>query len=108
MSIVTKTGTAEVSDDLEFILSDATPDRYGDVVEANGWDLAWFRKNPIALFGHDNDFPIGTWDNVRVEGGDMPKAPSAASVRQNIARRSRQAYEVASLARNIGPMWRQR
>lgn len=71
MSIVTKTGTAEVSDDLEFVLSDATPDRYGDVVEAKGWDLAWFRKNPIALFGHDNDFPIGTWDNVRVDGGKL-------------------------------------
>lgn len=71
MSIVTKTGTADVSDDLEFVLSDATPDRYGDVVEAKGWDLAWFRKNPIALFGHDNDFPIGTWENVRVEGGKL-------------------------------------
>lgn len=71
MSIVTKTGTVEVSDDLEFVLSDDTPDRYGDIVEARGWDLAWFRKNPIALFGHDNDFPIGTWENVRVEGGKL-------------------------------------
>lgn len=71
MSIVKKIGAVDVSDDLEFVLSDATPDRYGDVVEAKGWDLAWFRKNPIALFGHDNDFPIGTWENVRVEGGKL-------------------------------------
>lgn len=71
MSIVKKVGAVEVSDDLEFVLSDATPDRYGDVVEARGWDLTWFRKNPIALFGHDNAFPIGTWENVRVEGGKL-------------------------------------
>lgn len=57
--------------DLEFVLSDDTPDRYGDVVEAKGWDLSWFKKNPIALFGHDNSFPIGVWENVRVEGGKL-------------------------------------
>ena len=68
---VVKEVASLVSDDLEFVLSDATPDRYGDVVEANGWELSWFRKNPIALFGHDNNFPIGTWENVRVEGGKL-------------------------------------
>ena len=67
MGIVVKVGTVDVSDDLEFVLSDATPDRYGDVVEARGWDLSWFKQNPIALFGHDNAFPIGTWENVRVD-----------------------------------------
>lgn len=67
MGIVVKVGTVDVSDDLEFVLSDATPDRYGDVVVARGWDLSWFKQNPIALFGHDNAFPIGTWENVRVD-----------------------------------------
>ena len=56
---------------LEFVLSDATVDRYGDVVEPKGWDLAWFKQNPIALFGHSASFPIGTWSNVRVEGGKL-------------------------------------
>lgn len=71
MSIMKKVGTVEVSDDLVFVLSDATPDRYGDVVEARGWDLGWFKRNPIALFGHDNAFPIGTWEDVRVEGNKL-------------------------------------
>ena len=71
MAIVKKVGAVEVSDDLEFVLSDATPDRYGDVVEAKGWDLTWFKQNPIALFGHDNAFPIGRWEDVRVEGGKL-------------------------------------
>jgi HK97 family phage major capsid protein/HK97 family phage prohead protease len=56
---------------LEFVLSDATVDRYGDVVDPKGWDLSWFVKNPIALFGHNAGFPIGTWSNVRVEGGKL-------------------------------------
>src|SRR5580765_8146113 len=42
----------------EYILSDATVDRYGDVVDSNGWLLDNFNKNPIALFNHNSDFPI--------------------------------------------------
>jgi HK97 family phage major capsid protein/HK97 family phage prohead protease len=67
MTIVRKAAAAEV-DGLEFVLSDETLDSYGDVVEAAGWDLRRFKKNPIALFGHSSGFPIGKWANVRVEG----------------------------------------
>lgn len=70
MTIIRKAATAEV-DGLEFVLSDETVDRMGDVISAKGWDLAWFKKNPIALFGHSSDFPIGKWANVRVEGGKL-------------------------------------
>ncbi len=59
---------ASDGDSLEFVLSDATVDRYGDIVDPSGWVLANFRKNPIALFGHSGGFPIGTWSNIRVEG----------------------------------------
>ena len=70
MTIIRKAATSEV-DGLEFVLSDETVDRMGDVISAKGWDLAWFKKNPIALFGHSSDFPIGKWANVRVEGGKL-------------------------------------
>lgn len=56
---------------LEFVLSDATVDRYGDIVEPDGWDLRNFKKNPIALFGHSSGFPIGTWADLRVDGGKL-------------------------------------
>jgi len=52
----------------EYILSDETVDRYGDVIVASGWDLSHFKNNPIALFNHDSDEVIGTWENVRIEG----------------------------------------
>lgn len=68
--IVHKT-VASSGDGMEFVLSDATVDRYGDVVEPGGWDLRNFKKNPIALFGHSGSFPIGKWSNLRVEGGKL-------------------------------------
>lgn len=70
MTMIRK-AVAEAGDGLEFVLSDATVDRYGDIVDPDGWDLSWFKKNPIALFGHNNAFPIGVWENVRVEGGKL-------------------------------------
>jgi HK97 family phage prohead protease/HK97 family phage major capsid protein len=54
----------------EFVLSDNSVDRQGDVIEQN-WELANFRANPIALFNHDRDQVIGVWDDVRVEGGRL-------------------------------------
>jgi len=70
MTVVRKAGTAEV-DGMDFVLSDETVDRSGDVVMAAGWDLRAFKKNPIALFGHSASFPVGTWEDIRVEDGRL-------------------------------------
>ena len=75
MSVVRKDGVATGSD-LEFVLSDATVDRYGDIVEPAGWDLQRFRQNPVALWDHGKDptigrKPIGRWEDVRVERGKL-------------------------------------
>jgi HK97 family phage major capsid protein/HK97 family phage prohead protease len=56
---------------LEFVLSDDTVDSYGDIIDPKGWDLKNFKRNPIALFGHSSGNPIGTWKDVRVEGGKL-------------------------------------
>jgi HK97 family phage prohead protease len=66
MNVIHK--AAASADGLDFVLSDETVDRYGDVIVASGWQLANFKKNPIALFGHDQSTPIGVWENLRVEG----------------------------------------
>lgn len=52
----------------DFVLSDESVDRMGDVIRAGGWDLSSFKSNPIALFGHSHENIIGVWENVRVEG----------------------------------------
>ena len=59
------------ADTFEYVLSDATPDRLGDVIEQSGWQLGNFRKNPVALFGHDTSFIVGNWKNVRVVEGEL-------------------------------------
>lgn len=58
-------------DALEFIMSDASVDRYGDVIAADGWQLGNFRKNPVALFSHDSRFPIGTWSDTKVINSEL-------------------------------------
>lgn len=58
-------------DALEFVLSDNSVDRVGDVIEQN-WELANFRKGGSpALFNHDRNQFIGSWENVRVEGNRL-------------------------------------
>lgn len=69
MARIYKAGEQSDADPLEFVMSDETVDRVGDVIEAAGWDLREFRKNPVALFGHDSGAPpVGRWENVRIEG----------------------------------------
>ena len=69
----------------QFTLSDETVDRYGDVVSAGGWELDNFRRNPVALFGHQYDFPIGRWQDLHVEDkalrGKLILAPKGTSAR---------------------------
>lgn len=86
MEIVHKTHNSE-AEGMEFILSDATVDRYGDTIDANGWVLDNFNKNPIALFNHQSSFPIGSWSNLRVQDnalrGHLTMAPAGTSSRHD-------------------------
>ena len=79
-----KTHAAKVNG-LDFVLSDETPDRMDDVIMSDGWQLSNFKRNPIALFGHRSDFPIGKWKNLRVDDkqlrGDLELAPQGTSQR---------------------------
>jgi len=55
----------------EFVMSDGSLDRMGDVIDPKGWQLEHFKSHPIALFNHDTDQVIGKWANVRVENGQL-------------------------------------
>lgn len=71
MSLVIKAAAGKASGGQSYVLSDATIDRYGDVVEPSGWQLDTFRSNPIALFNHQPNLPIGKWQNIRVEDDQL-------------------------------------
>lgn len=72
MAVIHKASASPArGDPLEFVMSDATVDRVGDIIDPTGWQLANFQRNPIALFGHAHDFVVGHWTDVRVEGGKL-------------------------------------
>lgn len=52
----------------DFVISDGSLDRHGTRINPRGWELGAFKRNPIALFGHSGGFPIGRWEDVRIEG----------------------------------------
>src|SRR4051812_44610841 len=63
---VTETETGERF--LDVVASDESTDRYGDVIVAAGWNLSNFQRNPVALWAHDHGAPIGTVENIRIDG----------------------------------------
>lgn len=52
----------------EFVASDETIDRYGDIVRVKGWELANYKRNPIVLYQHQSSVPVGISDKVWIEG----------------------------------------
>ncbi|MFT9385534.1 HK97 family phage prohead protease [Acetobacter sp.] len=57
---------------LRYTISTEIPDREGDVVSVDGWDLTNFRKNPVVLWAHNQDkFPIGRCIEIGVEDGAL-------------------------------------
>jgi len=56
----------------EAVASTEAPDRWGDVVKQDGWELDNFKKNPVLLWMHKYDEPpIGKVVDIRVEGGKL-------------------------------------
>lgn len=48
------TGTFEV------VITTETVDRMGEVIKADGWELEYYMKNPVVLWGHDHyGLPVG-------------------------------------------------
>ena len=70
METVYKQANVEEAGDrtFKFIASDETPDSYGDVVKASGWDLKRYKSNPIVLFNHNASMPVGFSPSTKVEG----------------------------------------
>lgn len=56
---------------IRYVWSDETVDRYGDIIRADGWDLASYATNPIALYMHDMERPVGTGVDYGVSGGKL-------------------------------------
>src|SRR6476660_9237056 len=69
--VIRKTAAGKQQKSLTYVLSDATIDHYGDTINPHGWEVKWFKQNPIALFNHNPNMPIGKWRNVRTESDQL-------------------------------------
>jgi hypothetical protein len=69
--VVRKTHASAQSDGPEYVLSDASVDRHGDIIEQGGWSIDHFQRNPVCLFNHIPSFLIGSWSRLRVEDGAL-------------------------------------
>jgi HK97 family phage prohead protease len=99
---------AEASAGMEFVLSDETPDRMDDIIMSDGWELSNFKNNPIALFNHKSDFPIGKWKGLRVENkqlrGELELAPAGTSDRIDEIRRLIEAGILRAVSVGFRPL----
>lgn len=69
---------------VEFVLSTSTPDRSADTIDAKGWRLENYKKNPVVLWGHDQSIPpIGKCSNLRVSKGALVGDVEFATAEQN-------------------------
>lgn len=74
---------------IQFVASDETTDRYGDVLKTGGWELANYKKNPLFLFSHkSNEPPIGKCVEIHIES-------NPAALVQTIEFAPKETYEFA-------------
>lgn len=55
----------------EFVLSDGSIDRMGDVIEPGGWQLDQIKSDPPVLFNHNRDQIVGRWTDIRIKDGKL-------------------------------------
>lgn len=73
------------------IASTQSPDRDGEIIMQNGWDLNNFKQNPVILASHNyHDFPIGKATNIQVEDDKL----TFKMVFSKATEEAKQAYEL--------------
>ena len=78
-----------------FVVSTGDVDRHGESIDQKGWDLEFYRLNPVVLWAHDyNALPIGKTDTIEVKDGKLVATGHFASAEANpFAQQVRKLYE---------------
>jgi HK97 family phage major capsid protein/HK97 family phage prohead protease len=71
MQFQTLRASADAADPFLFVASTEDKNRKNLVLKQDGWNLTGFRRNPIALWNHDQGTPIGVWEDLKIVGGQM-------------------------------------
>lgn len=61
---------------MKYVLNDERQfTSHGFYLLNGGGDFVRFRDNPMMLYQHDDDKPIGMWENLRIEGSELLADP---------------------------------
>lgn len=81
---VSKRAIDETSRSIKFVVSSATKDRDGDIVEPGGWDIVDYLKNPIVLWAHDSrQPPIGLAEDVQIGSDALTATAKFTTAEEN-------------------------
>lgn len=85
----TKASKDSDSGTFEVVITTENVDRMGEVIKADGWELEYFMKNPVVLWGHDHyGLPVGIAtsidrvDNTLVAKGKFAPTEFGQTVRR--------------------------
>lgn len=87
------------------IVSTADQDRQGESVKQSGWDLTFYKMNPIVLWAHDySSLPIGICNSIEVKDGKLVAEGKFAPAEANpFAQQVRKLYELGMInATSVG------
>ncbi len=81
---VLKRAIDETARSIKFVVSSATKDRDGDVVEPGGWEISDYLKNPIVLWAHDSrQPPIAMAESVQIGADALTATAKFTTVEEN-------------------------
>ncbi len=96
--LIAKTKASGDSDSGTFkcIVSTTDQDRQGEIVMQDGWDLSFYKANPVVLWAHDySALPVGVCTNIYVENNQLVAEGKFAPASANpFAQQVRQLYDL--------------
>lgn len=101
----TKDASETDSGRFKFIISTNNVDRQGESVDQLGWDLAFYKMNPVVLWAHDySALPIGVTTEIGLQDGKLVAEGKFAPADANpFAQQVRKLYDLGMVcASSVG------
>lgn len=94
--IKAKDASIDDSGTFDVVVSTADRDRQNEIVMQDGWDLSFYKLNPVVLWGHDyGALPIGVCTSINVIDGKLTAQGKFAPASANpFAQQVRMLYEL--------------
>lgn len=97
---LTEVAKADDAADGWCVVTSTRPDRVDDVVDVAGLNLSEFRANPVCLWRHNHDEPIGTWE--------IKTGMSASGAPAILGRPTFATGDAVPVARMVEALWGQK